>query len=39
MNPKKLYIYVGDIGSSVEWAFDLKGSNAAYKAMIDSFPA
>jgi hypothetical protein len=36
-NAKKIFIYVGDIGSSVEWSFDLKGSNAAYKAMVDSF--
>ena len=36
-NAKKLFIYVGEIGSSVEWSFDLKGSNAAYKTMIDSF--
>jgi hypothetical protein len=36
-NAKKLLIYVGDVGSSVEWSFDLKGSNAAYKVMVDTF--
>ena len=36
-NAKKLLIYVGEVGESVEWTFDLKGSNAAYKAMVDSF--
>ena len=36
-NGKKLFIYVGAIGESVEWNFDLKGSNAAYKTMVDRF--
>ena len=27
----------GAIGESVEWNFDLKGSNAAYKTVVDRF--
>jgi hypothetical protein len=36
-NAKKLIIYIGDVEESVVWTFDLKGSNAAYKAMVESF--
>lgn len=36
-NAKKLLIYVGPQGESVEWNFDLKQSNAAYKDMLKCF--
>ena len=38
-NAKSLIICVGPIGSSVEWNFDLKRSNAAYKDMLKCFEA
>lgn len=34
---KKLFIYVGPVGEAVEWNFDLKQGNAAYKDMIKCY--
>lgn len=36
-NGEKLIITVGTGAKAVEWVFDLKGSNAAFKAMVDQY--